>query len=120
MHSTAAVSTWDNSQYSLYQLTNAQQSKVLISDYGATVVELWSCDRDAQLGNIVLGYPTLEEYQQQDCYLGGLIGPWANRIKGGSFDLDGKQIQLECNQGENHLHGASAGFHRKLWTVIEH
>ena len=120
MHSTAAVTTWDNSQYSLYQLTNAQQSKVLISDYGATVVELWSCDRDGQLGNIVLGYPTLKEYQQQDCYLGGLIGPWANRIKGGSFDLDGRQIQLECNQGENHLHGASAGFHRKLWTVIEH
>jgi len=120
MHTNAITTAWDNSQYSLYQLGNSEQTKILISDYGATIVELWSTDRDGQLGNIVLGYPRLEDYQQHNCYLGALVGPWANRIKDGRFNLDGKQIQLECNQGANHLHGASAGFQRKLWSVIEH
>ena len=120
MHTPPVATTWDHSQYSVYQLSNSQQTKILISDYGASIVELWNCDRDGRLGNIVLGYPHLQEYQQHNCYLGALVGPWANRIKRGRFNLDGRQIQLECNQGGNHLHGASAGFQRKLWSVIEH
>ena len=39
---------------------------------------------------LFLGYDTLEAYVSDDCYLGATIGHVANRIKGASFQLNGK------------------------------
>ncbi len=39
----------------------------------------------------------------------------ANRIRGGRFDLDGKQYTLARNTGENHLHGGLKGFDKAVW-----
>lgn len=39
---------------------------------------------------LFLGYDTLEAYVSDDCYLGATIGRVANRIKGASFQLNGK------------------------------
>ena len=73
-----------------------------------------------QLDNIVLGYERVQEYIDGNSYLGATVGPWANRIDQGCFELDGRQIQLELNEPTNHLHGASAGFHLKHWQLIHH
>jgi aldose 1-epimerase len=45
------------------------------------------------------------------------VGRYANRIAGGRFSLDGRDYTLERNDGPNHLHGGSGGFHRALWDV---
>src|SRR5205085_10742288 len=52
-------------------------------------------------------------------YFGALIGRVANRIKGGTFVLNDRRVQLAKNtsDGKNHLHGGIHGFDKKIWSV---
>ena len=50
---------------------------------------------------------------------GKIIGRYANRIAGGSFDLDGKTFKLGTNEGSNTLHGGPDGFSKRTWDVVE-
>lgn len=120
MSNTAKSSVWDESEFHLFELSNTQDTRLLISDFGATVVEINTSDKQGVSANIVLGYQHLAQYQQGTSSLGATVGPWANRINQGQFLLDGKKVQLECNEQNNHLHGASAGFNKKHWQMIEH
>jgi len=100
-----------------YSLSNANGMRVVISDQGATLVSWWAPDRYGRLDDILLGYPDVAGYAVNAPYFGGLIGRWGNRIAAGRFVLDGQTYQLDCNDGANHLHGGSSGFHRKHWQV---
>jgi aldose 1-epimerase len=50
-------------------------------------------------------------------YFGALIGRYGNRIGKGSFALDATTFQLDVNDGENHLHGGSQGFDKRVWGM---
>ncbi len=50
---------------------------------------------------------------------GKTIGRYANRIAGGSFDLDGRTYTLPVNEGRNTLHGGPDGFSKRDWDVVE-
>jgi aldose 1-epimerase len=101
----------------LYTLTNANGLEVRISTYGGAVVAFLTPDRTGALGDIVLGFDTLEGYLGDHPYFGSLIGRYGNRIARGRFELDGVVYELECNNGPNHLHGGSRGFHTKVWQA---
>lgn len=89
-----------------------------IGTYGARLVQLWLPDRNGALADVVLGYPLLADYETlADSYFGATCGRYANRIAAGRFTLDGQTVQLDRNEGANHLHGGQHGFDRKLWTV---
>ena len=103
----------------LYTLKNASNVRVQIMTYGGTVVSLQVPDRDGMLGDIVLGYDTLDGYLKNSPYFGSLIGRYGNRIGNGRFSLDGKQYQLPKNNGENTLHGGIKGFDKVLWKATE-
>jgi aldose 1-epimerase len=49
----------------------------------------------------------------------GGIGRYANRIAGGTFQLDGKTYHVPKNDGDNALHGGLIGFNKKVWTGKE-
>lgn len=86
-------------------------------DYGATVQSLFVPDRGGNPVDVVLGYDTIEEYEQNGGFLGATIGRMANRIGKGQFTLGGKTYQLALNDGGNHLHGGVRGFDRQMWQV---
>ncbi|MEI8593337.1 aldose epimerase family protein [Photobacterium sp. Hal280] len=111
------VTAWGD--YHLYTLTNCHHTRVDISDLGATLVHFVVTGKEQVPVNLVLGYEAPEDYLQGKAYLGGVIGPWANRIANGRFEMEGRVVQLEQNEGENHLHGAHAGLHSKQWQ-LEH
>lgn len=67
--------------------------------------------------DVVLGFDTMEDYENQDKFMGAIVGRYANRIAGGRFSLEGQKYQLACNDGENHLHGGPAGFFSKVWKA---
>lgn len=69
--------------------------------------------------DIVLGFNSVEDYIKSGCYAGATIGRVANRIAKGRFTLNGKEYRLNCNNGENHLHGGNEGFDKKPFTVLE-
>ncbi|KAG5189301.1 galactose mutarotase-like domain-containing protein [Tribonema minus] len=47
---------------------------------------------------------------------GSTVGRVANRIAGGRFALDGRDFQLERNNGPNTLHGGVKAFDKQLWS----
>ena len=67
--------------------------------------------------DVVLGYDTLLEYEDSDGCFGATVGRVCNRIGGASFALNGKTYPLVKNDGENHLHGGTRGFDKRVWTA---
>ena len=102
---------------SLYTLTNAAGMVVTITDFGGIITSLTVPDRDGKMANVVLGFDTLDPYLAGTPYFGALIGRYGNRIAGGRFTLDGEQVQLDVNNGPNHLHGGAVGFDKVRWDA---
>ena len=109
--------TADGQKVAIYTLRNSQGMEARICTYGGTVVSLKTPDRKGNLGDVVLGYDTLDGYLTNSPYFGCLIGRYGNRIGKGTFTLDGKAYTLATNNGPNHLHGGIKGFDKVVWAA---
>lgn len=85
--------------------------------YGARLVRLLVPDRLGRPVDVVLGHDNLQGYLDHPTYFGATCGRYANRIAQGRFVLDGEVVQLDTNEGPNHLHGGRAGLDGKLWRI---
>ncbi len=101
-----------------YTLENENGMSVSLLNYGLTITNLFVPDRKQQSVDIVLGYQNLNDYIDNEFCFGSTIGRFANRIAKGYFSFEGKEYQLEINDGENHLHGGSHGYWAKCWNHI--
>jgi aldose 1-epimerase len=99
-----------------WTLTNRQQNRVILTDWGATLMRVEVPNRTGRIDNITLGFDALEGYFQPHPHFGGTVGRYANRIARGKFSIDGKAYQLAINNGANHLHGGLQGFDAHLWN----
>ena len=111
--------TASGEQIDLYTLSNKKGMEVSITNFGATVVALRVPDRAGKAADVVLGYDTLDGYENGKSYFGATVGRYANRIGGGKFAIDGKTYTLPKNNGNNTLHGGIAGFDKKVWKARE-
>jgi aldose 1-epimerase len=107
----------DGREVELYTLTNASGMKARIMTYGAILVSLEVPDRNSKLGDITLGYDTLDGYIKESPYFGAIVGRYANRIARGRFTLNGVEYRLATNDGKNHLHGGDRGFDKVIWNA---
>jgi aldose 1-epimerase len=94
--------------------------RVRLLTWGARLAELWVPDRTGAVADIVLGCDGLDDWLTHGTYLGATCGRYANRIAGGRFMLDGREVQVDRNEGANHLHGGRAGFDLKHWDIDSH
>jgi aldose 1-epimerase len=101
----------------LFTLTNRNGIRVRIMNHGGTIISLETPDRNGRLADIVLGHDTAAEYVQGTPYFGCAVGRFANRIKDGTFTLDGKTYTLAKNNGPNALHGGLRGFDKVIWNA---
>jgi aldose 1-epimerase len=99
-----------------FVLCNAHGLEATVLDLGGIVARLLVPDRNGRLADVVLGFAEAGQYWRDDAYIGALVGRYANRIAGGRFELDGRQVQLVCNEGENQLHGGGV-LNKTLWEV---
>ena len=106
--------TADGRQVTAWQVKNGSLSATFL-DYGATVQSLTVPDRSGTPTDVVLGYDTVREYEENGGFMGATIGRVGNRIGGSRFSLGGKVYELACNDGKNHLHGGAKGFDKHLW-----
>lgn len=91
--------------------------RVKLLDYGATIQSLLVKNKEGEWVDVVLGYDTIREYEENDGYLGACIGRVCNRIGGAAFTLNGKIYELSKNRGEIHLHGGRRGFDKYIWQA---
>jgi len=113
----APFGTADGKLVDVYALRNRKGVEARIMTYGGTVVSLSVPDKNGKLGDVVLGYDSLADYQKSTFYFGALIGRYGNRIAKGKFSIDGKEYTLATNNGANHLHGGVNGFDKVVWTA---
>lgn len=109
--------TKDGVPVEIYTLKNSHGCEARITNYGGIVVSLTTPDKDGKLGDVVLGFDTLAEYEKDSPYFGALIGRYGNRIAKGRFSLDGKNYELPINDPPNSLHGGKAGFDKRVWQA---
>jgi len=111
--------TEDGQPARYYVLRNAHGLRAKLTDYGATLVEMWVPDRSGRLADVVLGFDGVSGYESDDNqYFGATTGRVCNRIAKGRFTLDGTTYQLAVNNGPNHLHGGGPrALSRVMWTA---
>lgn len=91
--------------------------RVVMSDYGATLVSWLVPSEAGGREDILLGHGDLADWEKSKSYFGATVGRYANRIAKGRFSLDGKTYELAKNDGPNHLHGGLVGFDRRVWKA---
>ena len=109
--------TPDGKAVDVYTLTNAHGMQVRAITYGAIIQTIRVPDKSGRLGDVTLGYDSLEGYLRSSPYFGAVVGRYANRIAKGRFTLEGKTYQLAANNGPNHLHGGVKGFDKVVWEA---
>lgn len=91
-----------------------------VTDYGATLVRLLVPDAQGERADVVLGYDDVTGYQNGTVFLGATVGRNANRIRRGTFVLNGRTVTIPANEGANNLHSGPDYYHNRLWTVEAH
>ena len=108
----------DGSQVSVYTL-KAGDIMMQVTNFGARVVSLWTPDRNGHYDDIVLGYNNIDNYVNNpgERFLGAVVGPYANRIAGGTYTIDGETYQFPVNNNGQTLHGGLKGLDMVVWNV---
>jgi len=74
---------------------------------------------DAFEKNLVASYQNVEDYVSNSCYLNAIVGRTSNRITDGKFMLEGKEVQVDLNDGPNNLHGGAQNLTHSVFDVSE-
>lgn len=111
--------TNDLNNVMLYVLSNKNHMTVKITNYGGIITSIMLPDKNGKIGDVVLGYDSLNNYLKNNPYFGAIIGRYGNRIAKGKFKLNGSEYTLATNDGPNHLHGGLKGFDKVIWKAEE-
>ena len=116
----------DGTPVDMYILKDGPVEAHIIT-YGGILQTLKVPDKKGQSADVVLGFDTLDGYVNggNKAFFGAIIGRYANRIAGGTFELDGKTYHVPVNDGPdpnhpvNALHGGPKGFDKVVWKAKE-
>lgn len=104
----------------IFQVTLRSESMVVeLTNIGCSITAIRTPDKNNEQTNIVAGFENMLQYRINPDYFGCVVGRFANRIAGGRFQLNGESYQLTINNDNNHLHGGTIGFGRRLWDIYE-
>ncbi|HVZ99427.1 MAG TPA: aldose epimerase family protein [Caulobacterales bacterium] len=109
--------TSEGQQVKLFTLTNEHGMEVKLMSYGAAITSIKTPDRTGAIGQVVLGFDTLDPYLAGVPFFGAVVGRYGNRIARGHFTLDGHTYTLATNNAPNHLHGGDRGFDKRVWDA---
>ena len=101
----------------LYTLSSGAGLTIKVLNLGGIIQAILVPGRDGQIRDVALGYDNVPQYENNDAYVGAVIGRYANRIKAGRFQLNGREYQLAVNSPPHHLHGGPGGLHTRVFDV---
>lgn len=95
-----------------YTIQN-EKFKVRLLNYGATLRAIELPNEAGVFENIILAHANNQDYLKERSFLGASVGRVAGRIKKGEWGT----VQLDQNEGVNHLHGGDIGFDNVYWEA---
>ncbi|MCD7826924.1 MAG: galactose mutarotase [Clostridiales bacterium] len=108
--------TADGKTVEEYTIINKNGTKVSVITYGATLKNIFVRDKNNKLDDILVGFDDMDGFINRSDYQGVIVGPYANRIGGASFSVDGKEYKLTANEkGVTCLHSAGE-FNTAVWN----
>lgn len=113
--------TSDGRRVDAYEIKNSNETSVNIITYGATVNNIFTKDRNGQLGDILIGFDDIEGNEKLSDNQGVTVGRYANRIANGEFELDGVKYEVFKNEkGITCLHGGDE-LSKAVWnaTIVD-
>jgi len=108
----------DGKPVSLYTL-KAGDLAMQVTNFGARVVSLWAPDKNGSYEDVVLGYNNINSYVNNpgERFLGAVVGPYANRIAGGTYTIGEEIYNFPQNNNGQTLHGGLKGLDMIVWDV---
>ena len=107
----------DGREVDIYELKNANGVSASVITYGATWQSLFAPDRDGNFEDVLIGFDDLKGHVERSDYQGQIVGRYANRICGGHFTVNGKEIDVIKNEnGKTCLHGGGE-FSHAVWAA---
>ena len=100
-----------------YDIANSKGMKVVLTDFGAAIVDLMVPDRNGSLRDVSLGYDDVASYERETTYFGAIVGPYANRVADAKCEIDGIIYTLDANNNENNLHSGYNSMAKNVWYV---
>lgn len=88
-----------------------------ILTYGATLAELFTQDKNGKTTDILVGFDDLEGFEHRTDYQGVVVGPYANRIGGASFVIDGIRYNLTANEKDVTCLHSNGEFNTAVWDA---
>lgn len=107
----------DGTRIESVELTSRAGIRARVITLGARIQSLDTPDRNGRSTDIVLGFPSPQQYFDDGNYFGATVGRFANRIAKGRFTLDGHTYQLTINDHGNSLHGGTRGLDKRVWKI---
>lgn len=104
-------------QASKYTISNSSGSKIVVSDFGATLVSVIVPDKNGNMLDVVLGYDDVSFYENNGNYFGATVGRNCNRTDNATYQIAGITYQMDKNENENNLHSGSSTYAFKMWDV---
>lgn len=101
----------------LYTIMNDNGMKVSFTDFGAHIVGIVVPDAKGNPADVALGFDNIEGYEENVPNFGAFVGRNANRIGGASFKLNGKEYELDKNDGRNNLHSGFIGYNKLFYEA---
>jgi len=108
----------DGRQIERIVLSNNNHIDISILTYGGIIQSLKTPDLNGDIKDIVLGYDSIEGYENDPYYMGAVVGPVAGRIKNARFQLNNETIELQANAGNDLLHSGDVGLSSKVWEAV--
>ena len=108
----------DGKNVSIYTLSEGDLV-MQVTNFGARVVSLWVPDRNGKYEDVVLGYNNIDSYvnNKGERFLGAVVGPYANRIAGGTYTIGEQTYNFPQNNNGQTLHGVLLGLDMVVWNV---
>ena len=108
----------DGKNVSIYTL-KAGDLVMQVTNFGGRVVSLWVPDKNGSHEDIVLGYNNIDNYVNNpgERFLGAVVGPYANRIAGGTYTIGEETYNFPQNNNGQTLHGGLKGLDMIVWDV---
>lgn len=124
--STASSSSSADADHFKEYTIKSENITVTLIPYGARLTSVLVPDRNGNTQDVLVGYDNPLEYlhdsETNHTFFGAVVGRYANRIKNGTFSIDGNTYHIPENEngGKDTLHGGLIGYDQRNWTVTAH